>query len=211
VVIFRDILAIAGRRKVSRGDDLKNQLTQSLREYHRLLSFLNKTDQPCLLISYEKALLNPDLLVDQLDTFLSLNLDAATRAACKASIEVSPETYRREVRNQSGWQGRLEEVYTDRIMGWAFVDKAQAPAHVEIRINGILRHCCLADQHRPDVQNEHRLNTSACGFSVELSDPLEQLLPGDQVSARIATFQTDLRNSPLTLTLATGCEGSSYI
>jgi hypothetical protein len=199
VVIFRDILAIAGRRQVSRGEDLKHQLSQSLREYNRLLYFLEQINQPCLLISYEKALLNPDVLVDHLDHFLNLNLDDNTRATCKASIEVSPETYRREVRDQSGWQGRLEEIGKGRIKGWAFVEQAHVPAQVEIRVNGILRHCCLADMHRADVQKEHQLKTSACGFRVELSDPSEQLRPGDRVSARIATFQMDLRNSPLTL------------
>ena len=86
VVIFRDILAIAGRRQVSRGEQLMGQLTQSLSEYHRLLEFLKKIDITCLLISYEKALLNPDTLIDQLDCFLDLNLDGPTRSACRSSI-----------------------------------------------------------------------------------------------------------------------------
>lgn len=90
LVIFRDILAIAGRRQVSRGKDLRDQLSQSLKEYTRLVRFLKQIKHPCLLISYEKALLSPDILVEQLNKFLGLNLDEATKAACRASIEVSP-------------------------------------------------------------------------------------------------------------------------
>lgn len=198
VVIFRDILAIAGRRQISRGEQLMTQLTQSLREYHRLLSFLQDIDLPCLLISYEKALLSPDVLIDQLDHFLGLNLDSSSKSACRASIEVSPEIYRREVRNEQGWQGRLEEIQRDRIMGWAFVDQAAAPATVEILINGFRRHSCRADKPRPDVQKEHQLDTSACGFCLELSQPSEQLQAGDRVSGRVANMKMDLRNSPLT-------------
>ncbi|MEA5400713.1 hypothetical protein VB734_11760 [Synechococcus sp. BA-124 BA4] len=198
VVIFRDILAIAGRRQVSRGEQLMGQLTQSLSEYHRLLEFLKKIDIPCLLISYEKALLNPDTLIDQLDCFLDLNLDGPTRSACRSSIEISPEIYRREVRNHQGWQGRLEEIHRDKIMGWAFVGKATVPATVEILINGFRRYSCRADKPRPDVQKEHQLETSACGFCLELDDPSELLQEGDRVSGRVATMKMDLRNSPLT-------------
>lgn len=204
LVIFRDILAIAGRRQVSKGEDLKDQLAQSLREYHRLLSFLEKVRVPCLLISYEKALLNPNTLIDELDHFLGLNLDQASRAACMDSIEVSPDIYRREVREQMGWQGRLEEIHKDRIHGWAFVEQAESPAEVEIRINGVLRHRCLADKPRPDVQKNHQLKTSACGFGIHLKDPSQQLKPGDRVSARVAMFEMDLRNSPLILTTDRG-------
>lgn len=197
IVIFRDILAIAGRRQVSRGEQLMSQLTLSLREYQRLVSFLQTIDLPCLLISYEKALLCPDLLIDQLQHFLGLNLDAPTRCACRTSIEVSPEIYRREVRHQQGWQGRLEEIHKDRIKGWAFVGRASAPATVEILINGFLRYSCRADKPRLDVQKAHRLDASTCGFCLELSDPSEQLQPGDRVSGRVATMKMDLRNSPL--------------
>lgn len=198
VVIFRDILAISGRRQVSRGEQLMNQLTQSLREYHRLLEFLHEFDHPCLLISYEKALLNPDTMIDQLEFFLDLRLDNPTRTACRASIEISPEIYRREVRHHQGWQGRLEEIDRDRIMGWAFVGNAAVPATVEIFINGFRRYSCRADRPRPDVQKEHQLDTPACGFCLELSDPSERLQEGDRVSGRIATMKMDLRNSPLT-------------
>ena len=199
VVIFRDILAIAGRRQVSRGEDLQRQLRLSLHEYQRLVRFLARIDHPSLLISYEKALLDPDLLVDQLDRFLSLGLDSIARDACKASIQVSPDIYRREVRSQPGWQGRLEEVHSDRIQGWAFVENDHTPAHIEIWINGYLRHFCLADKLRPDVQKEHQLKTSACGFCIELNDLSLQLHSGDHVSARLAKTKQQLRNSPLTL------------
>jgi hypothetical protein len=198
VVIFRDILAIAGRRQVSKGESLQSQLTQSLREYRRLVRFLDRIDRPCLLVSYEKALLDPDLLVDQLDRFLMLNLDATSKAACRASIQVSPDLYRREVRQQQGWQGRLEEVQKDKIKGWAFVGHADAPAQVEIWINGLLQHVCMANRPRPDVQSEHQLKTSACGFCIELKTPSQQLNPGDLVSARMAKTEQQLRNSPLT-------------
>lgn len=198
VVIFRDILAIAGRRQVSKGESLQSQLTQSLKEYRRLVRFLDRIDRPCLLVSYEKALLDPDLLVDQLDHFLMLNLDASTKAACRASIQISPDLYRREVRKQQGWQGRLEEVQKDIIRGWAFVGHADAPAQVEIWINGLLQHVCMANRPRPDVQSEHQLKTSACGFCIELKTPSQQLKPGDHVSARMAETEQQLRNSPLT-------------
>jgi hypothetical protein len=198
VVIFRDILAIAGRRQISKGESLQSQLTQSLGEYRRLVRFLDRIDHPCLLISYEKALLDPDMLVDQLDHFLGLHLDATTKAACRSSIQVSPAIYRREVREQQGWQGRLEEIHKDRIKGWAFVGQADAPARVEIWINGLLQHVCIAGRPRPDVQSEHQLRTSACGFCFELTPPSQQLKPGDQVSARLAETEQQLRNSPLT-------------
>jgi hypothetical protein len=197
IVIFRDILAIAGRRQVSRGELLMNQMSQSLREYARLVGFLQDIELPCLLISYEKALVYPDEMIDQLAHFLGLKLDAATRSACRESIEVSPDIYRREVRNEQGWEGRLEEIYSNRIVGWAFVNQATAPATVDILINGFHRHSCRADKPRPDVQKEHQLNTSACGFCLELNDTMEQLQAGDRVSVRIANMMMDLRNSPL--------------
>ncbi|MCP9835117.1 hypothetical protein KBY95_12395 [Cyanobium sp. Aljojuca 7A6] len=200
VVIFRDILAIAGRRQISKGESLQCQLTQSLSEYRRLVRFLDRIDHPCLLISYEKALLDPDLLVDQLDHFLRLNLDNISKVACSASVQVSPDIYRREVRQLQGWQGRLEEIQKDKIKGWAYVGQADAPAKVEIWINGLRQYFCIANRPRPDVQSEHQLKTSACGFCIALNGDSQLLKQGDYVSARLAETEQQLRNSPLTYT-----------
>lgn len=194
VVIFRDNLAIAGRRTISRGDSLLHELMEIQKESHRLIRQITSSRLPALLISYEKALLSPGLLIDSLDRFLGLNLDNKQRSQCLANIKASPAIYRREVRNLTDQRGRVEHVTINEVAGWAFSTTAHSEPMLELRVNGIFTQYITPNLPREDVQRDHCLSHSLTGF---LASPSQKLHPGDKVSVRFANTAIELLNSPL--------------
>ena len=194
VVIFRDSLAIAGRRSISRGDALLHELMRIQKESHRLIKQISSSRLPALLVSYEKALLSPGSLIDGLDNFLGLNLDQKQRSQCLAVIKASPELYRREVRNLAEQRGRIERVTLSEIAGWAFSKADQSNPRLELRINGIFIQYIIPSLPRDDVQRENSLIHHFVGF---LASPSQKLQPGDKVSVHFADSGIELLNSPL--------------
>ena len=197
IVVFRDLLAITGRRQVSRHSPMLQEMTTAIREHQRLVRFIGSIDAPTLLISYEKALLDPTQLVSQLDRFLDLTLDPGQRRRSAERVEPSPDLYRREVRLPLGWLGRLETVRSDHIAGWAFRDDTSTGpgVRVEIFVNGKLLGRIPTTKTRLDVQQDHHLRSDRCGFCVDLRAP-SLLKPGDVVAVKVEGEQEQLLNSP---------------
>ena len=194
VVIFRDSLAIAGRRSISRGDALLHELLEIQKESHRMIKQITSSRLPALLISYEKALLSPGSLIDSLDRFLGLSLDQKQRSQCLSGIKPSPELYRREARNLADQRGRIERVTISELAGWAFSTTDQSKPMLELRINGIFIQYITPSVPRDDVQRENCLDHYCVGF---LASPSQKLQPGDKVSVRFANTDIELLNSPL--------------
>jgi len=72
IILFRDILAISIRNNISVGTKLLPNLKKTHQRIQKVLEFLSQTDKPCLLISYEKALLNREYFIKYLATFVGL-------------------------------------------------------------------------------------------------------------------------------------------
>jgi len=73
ICVFRDIVAIAEQRRVSMGFELLKTMHNTVRAYSKLVKFVQDTDRPTLMISYEKALSNKDAVVSALAAFAGLS------------------------------------------------------------------------------------------------------------------------------------------
>lgn len=194
VIVFRDVVAIAQRRAVSRQKDLFGEIVILLKRYLEIIEFLKRTRRPALLVSYEKALVNPAEFVRQLADFLGVD-DAAAAAAAVAIIRPSPESYRKVARYRAEWAGYLDVVEIDHIAGWAFRTGRSQPVRVRLSINSDAELTAVADIPRTDVQQRYRHVTNLCGFAVRLP-PALHLKPGDRVSVRIDGEDEEINNSP---------------
>ncbi len=190
VVVFRDPLAVANRRAVSREKDLFREISVALNQYTAILSALRRCGRPALLVSYEKALLRPDDFAGQFAAFLGLE-DAERIAAAGRLIRPSPDAYRSVARHRSAWSGYLDIVQPNHVAGWAFRTGVAEPATVCLSVNGAVATHVIADLPRPDVQQQFAHLTASCGFAVDL--PVQS---GDIVSATLQDIPEDLNNSP---------------
>lgn len=190
VVVFRDPMAVANRRAISREKDLFAEMTVTLDQYASILSLLRNCHRPALLVSYEKALLNPGDFASQLAAFIGVG-DEEQIAAAGRLIQPSPSAYRTVARHRAAWAGYLDLVRPDHVAGWAFRTGSPEPATICLSINGQIRMRVLADQPRPDVQEHYAHVTDRCGFAIDL--PLQT---GDLVSVALANVAEDINNSP---------------
>lgn len=60
LVVFRDVLAVANRNRISADADLVANMRDNLRLQAAILDFIAAGEHPALLFSYEKAILTPD-------------------------------------------------------------------------------------------------------------------------------------------------------
>lgn len=194
VAVFRDTMAIANRRSVSREKDLFGELAVILAQYREQVNFLKACRRPALLVSYEKALINPTGFAHHLAGFLGIH-DTRRIADAAAFVQPSPESYHAVARHRAGWNGYLDVVAPDQVAGWAFRTGDSEPVTVRLSVNGKSLHIALADLPRADVKQCYRHVTDRCGFAFHLPDA-RHLQAGDAVSVRLKGEAEDINNSP---------------
>ena len=95
VITFRDVLAIALRNEISIGAELFDTLKSSAEGYVRLIAAIRRLDVPVLLISYEKALQNPEQFVRTLSGFCGISKsDSEIHAIATANVLNGDPRYR---------------------------------------------------------------------------------------------------------------------
>lgn len=196
IIIFRDVLAIAGRRQVSKGENLISQMLQSSKDYQVLVNKLNRLSYPCMLISYEKSLQNPNILVEFIHQFLRLKLNSSQTIDCLSCIQESPELYCTEVRDHGSWLGRLEECNHSTLKGWVFDKNISGHVDLDIYVNSKKTITISADKPRLDVQKDHQLKSIECGFEFNLIEYEIFLDVGDLIAIFISGTDKEICNSP---------------
>lgn len=192
IFIYKDIFSIAQRNAISMSNEIIPGMERALREYEKTLFFLKSVNPHALLVSYDKALLFPDELVDNIIGFCRLSPSEEQRQGGVAFIEPNPESYLDASRITKA-QGRLDGVSGRTVYGWARYVYSRAPAHVDIFLNGERIATVVATHARPDLDN--RLG-QACAFFYDFPEGVE-LHRGDAIRARVTNEIRDLENSPL--------------
>jgi hypothetical protein len=93
VLMFRDLLAVSLRNEIAMEKDFRNFLQIAISDYQKVIEFINTTDKPCLLVSYEKAITKPEQFLDVLSSFLHIDLDKESREDCMNAISPGRKAY----------------------------------------------------------------------------------------------------------------------
>lgn len=197
VVVFRDAMAVGARRAITHSEALDDHIEAALDVQKTLLQFARAVRRPCLLVSYEKALLDPEFFVGQLAEFLGID-DAEACGRAAAFIEPSPVRYRQSSRvARSGeWRGRLERVDAARVSGWACRIGATEPVEVELLVNGEVAARIGTAESRRDVQERLADVVEHCGYSFRLGEQATWR-SGDELAVRVAGEKDQLIGSPV--------------
>ncbi len=188
VVTFRDPVAIARRNAISEGISNHQAIGEALQDLQGMLDFALKARCPVLLVSYEKALVRPRLLVEELLRFCGLPDDEASVASLVRNVEPDRETYLRDARRR--FEGYVDDVIGGRLRGWARQLGSAQPETVTVFLDQKLIASAVADRHRPDLDaagiGPHAFELDVAAFSPD---------PEMVVHVKIAGRVFELENS----------------
>lgn len=100
ILVFRDVVAISSRETIAAGIDGIQGLRRALIWQGRMVDFVASSTSPCFLLSYEKALQFPELLLENLLSWCGLSTDGSGLEQARASIAANSVEYLRGVRYQ---------------------------------------------------------------------------------------------------------------
>lgn len=164
--VFRDPVAIAVRHGAAEHTDPMAALRDIANASAGMAEFVDNADCPALLMSYEKAILFPDALVDAVTRFCGLEGGADLRERLLQRIKPNAEEYITTARRSFG--GSLDFVWNGTLHGWCWEVGSDEPIDVEISLNGETVATVRADQYREDLQ-QAGIGSGRHGFSVNLA------------------------------------------
>lgn len=182
LVVYRDVFAIANRNSISASWDLFANMKSTLDYYIELWAFLASNKAPVMLISYEKAMLNPAMFVEKLSNVLGIGREHCANAI--AFIEPNKPAYLKAVDNRCN--GFIDRVVAGHVAGWAYSRTQDSPVMVDIEVNGRLADSVPADQYRPDVQTIVQHPNGKVGYKCTLPSEY-RLKRGDEIRVLIQT------------------------
>ncbi len=91
ILVFRDIVAISQRNALSVDANLPRAMEQAAQDYVKLVRQAQKLSAPVLLVSYEKALQYPQMLVQSIGAFCGLSVSDAKAQDIAASTIVNAD------------------------------------------------------------------------------------------------------------------------
>jgi len=93
VVVFRDLLAIANRAMLSANRDILNIMNRQLKEYQRIIEFVNQRQNYFVLVSYEKLTAYPEAVVSRIARGVDIAPGSDQLSAATAFITPAPANY----------------------------------------------------------------------------------------------------------------------
>ncbi len=194
VLIFRDPLAIAQRNVIAEHYNPISALRNSADALAMLARFVTLTTCPALLISYEKALINPPEFVDSLAAFCGFQLDGRHRNELIAEVVPNSPAYAESARRN--YLGFVERIRDGFLQGWCLDMGQLAPQQVDLFIGGSRILTDNATQFRQDLLDAG-LGNGSYGFLIDLRT--HTLNPSETLEVRIAGRDFTLQGSGRTI------------
>ena len=205
LVIFRDVFAAAQRTHISGGVNVFLSMKTLLGDNKRILAFLRSESPDAILVSYEKLLARPELLVDEVLGLLGRSEDHTARRAAIDFIRPAPEDYLDATRTNKA-SGAVTGISHNRVQGWAKYNFPLKPAAVvelslnDSRIASVTADRPASDQLACDQVVAEAPADSRCVFRFDLEDHAIQA--GDRISVKVSEDIAALENCPVTAVLA---------
>lgn len=176
IIVFRDVLAISLRNELALGGPFQSYMDRAIKRNAQLIQIINKSKVPTLLVSYEKALLNPEFLVRTLSNFLKIKTLSEEEITNLVSlVRPNPKKYLQAVAASSkapslvqSISGYLNSPGNGIITGWIW-DKQRPESSLSVKVfaNNKLITIQTADLFRPDLVNLG-IGTGYYGFRIDL-------------------------------------------
>lgn len=190
IVTFRDPLAISLRASLSEYQAPLHALRDAANDMAAIVEFLTLLPCPTLLLSYEKALVFPEDMVDAIARFCGLPQSEALRHRLINAIQPNRETYLLGARRR--YEGRIEGIAGGRLYGWCRLTGVADPVSLELFLDDWLAARFVADAFRQDLLDAG-LGAGRHGFFLDVAR--FGLRPDAVVRIRVAGHGVELDNS----------------
>jgi hypothetical protein len=194
VVIFRDPVAVAVRNALSEHYPEMQALIAATNAAYSLARFVERVPCPVLLLSYEKALAFPGVLIDNLLAFCELRPDDATRN--RMFLRVQPNRAEYLVAARRRFVGAIDGVLDGQLYGWCAQEGRVEPVRLELHVADRVVATFSADHFRQDLA-QIGVGNGSHGFYVDLE--ALGLAPETVISVKVAGRMLELQNSGRTL------------
>ena len=166
VVVYRDPVAVAIRNALSEHTDQLHGVLAASSAMQAMTRFAQQAGCPLLLLSYEKIIGFPPLLVDSLADFCGLTLSPAKRAALLEQVKPNNPEYLAVASRR--FLGRIEGLMNSALYGWCFEENRPTPVRLDVLADGNLLESFDADQYRADLASGG-IGNGCHGFTIDLS------------------------------------------
>ncbi|MEM6902980.1 MAG: sulfotransferase [Pseudomonadota bacterium] len=168
IAMYRDPLAITERNRISMDMDTDDTLRWAAQETvaftHAVLGFKG----PTALVSYEKAVLDPEGFIDRLLGFIGHQATDDERQAALSTIENGNAAYVMASRPRQ-IDGYLDAIKDNRINGWVY--NPAVKVKVDVFVNGRAITQLTADRYRADLARNGK-GDGHCAFDYTFEFPI---------------------------------------
>jgi hypothetical protein len=205
VFVFRDLLSVANRNKISMKHGVVGSLEAAFNDYKKIVRFIKKTSHPALLISSEKAVKYKKEFIESLIEFAALHPTAEQIELVNAFITPEPTSYLKTSRidRVTGWVD-AKRLQIGLLFGWAYQTHNKSTVELSIFVNGELLKTVSASAFCKEFQGKIH-PTGDCAFSLNLAafgvsptDLIEVKAKGDEVN--VCGIEIDLSHLQTWLT-----------
>lgn len=190
IVIYRDPVAVATRNALSEHTDRLPGLIAATGAMQAVARFADQTACPLLLLSYEKAVAFPPLLIDSVLDFCGITISADKRAALLEHVKPNNPDYL--IVASRRFLGRIDGIVDGALFGWCFEENRLEPVRLDVSADGRLLESGDADCYRADLASGG-IGNGCHGFSIDLRH--HKLPAGAMIRVKIAGRQLELENS----------------
>lgn len=194
ILMVRDPVAIASRNAIAEQVDASISLADATGDLYHLLRYADSLCCPVLLMSYEIAVMQPDLFLDRLLKFCGLDVPNQTRGQLLKFIEPDRPQYIEAARRV--FEGYIDHVDGTELCGWARQRDLHLPVRVTLFQDDVAVQTVRAENHRPDLA-QLSIGIGNHGFSFDLSGL--NFSATSRVTVKIEGRIFALQNSGLTL------------
>jgi hypothetical protein len=149
IVIYRDPVAVAVRNALVEQVDGTQALIETTAAMHSLVQFVRASRLPFLMLSYEKALVFPQVFIDSLLSFCGIALDDARRGSLAQYVQPNRTQY--VLNSKRVFEGNLEGVLDGKLHGWARHIGNLSPVLLDLLIDERLAATFPAGDFRSDL------------------------------------------------------------
>lgn len=134
IFIFKDILSIALRNSISMLSEILPSMERALKEYSNCINFLGSGNRHAMLVSYEKAVANPSILIESLIEFCQITPSQKRINDAISFIQINPPEYLDQTRITKA-SGMITNVSDTRVTGWARYVHSNKPVTLDFFVN----------------------------------------------------------------------------
>ena len=166
ILTVRDPVAIAERNAIAEMNDPTLGVSAAMQDLEDVMAFARALTCPTLLMSYERALDQPDTCISALFDFCSLDVPAPARQTMRVLIEPGRPDYVTSARRV--FEGYIDNIRDTILTGWVWQKDVPLPMPVTLLRDGVPVSDHMANQMRSDLVDSG-IGGGCHGFAIDLA------------------------------------------